>query len=132
MYSIDDPRISLVNQLMPLLLAGADPRLASLRVQWESTSTTIESNTNWGFFAHFAVPQFLPLVQPSHFCGGDALIAVQGLRTPAGCILYIEDGALSYLEVYTYDEPWEPPPRFMSIRSVQPIIPGEHVRPSTI
>jgi len=123
--------MSLARALMPMLLEGVDPRLHALRQQWQTAEVGIRSSTNWGFFAHFSVPPYAQQISGPDFCGGDAVINVHGLSFHAGCILYVEDGTLSVLEVYTYDEPWEPPPRFLSISSVTPVIPGERARASS-
>lgn len=124
----EDSRMSLVCALMPMLLSGDDPRLDVLRQQWQTAGVGIRSTTNWGFFAHCDVSPSAQRISGPDFCGGDAVINVHGLSFHAGCILYVEGGALSVLEVYTFDEPWEPPPRFLSISSVTPVIPGERAR----
>ena len=124
----EDPRYALTQQLLPLLLAGTDLRLLALREQSKNASVLIQSETNWGFYAKFTVAESARHVEPSSFCGGNAIIHVQGLRIPAGCILYVENGVLSFLEVYTCDEPWEHPPVFLSVSQVEPIVPGEHAR----
>ena len=84
----------------------------------------IKSDTNWGFFAELSVPSSIGKIEPSDFCGGNAEIQVEGLRAPAGCVLYVENGTLSYLEVYTHDEPWNDPPVFNTVSSIEPIIPS--------
>lgn len=127
MSNSEDTRLDLTRELMPMLLAGADPRLDLLRRQWQVADTVIESETNWGFFAHFSIGQSAVAVIPPTFCGGNAVIQVSRLRVPAGCVLYVERGYLSFLEVYTHDEPWEHPPKFLSVTEVVPIIPGEHL-----
>ncbi|MBQ1782347.1 MAG: hypothetical protein II007_01695 [Gammaproteobacteria bacterium] len=123
---------ALTQQIVPLLLAGEDSRLSALRAQYEASSVSFRAETNWGFFATFQVPQELPIVEPLNFCGGDANIQVTGVTNNAGCVLYVEGGRLSFLEVYTYDEPWPSPPKFGEISFVKPIIPGERVAPKDI
>jgi hypothetical protein len=128
MRNTEDVRLALTRELMPGLLAGTDPRLDALRRQWEGATIVIESETNWGFYAHFSIALPSVTVEPPDFCGGNASINVCGLRVPAGCILYVKLGRLSALEVYTHDEPWDDPPSFLSVSDVTPIIPGEPVR----
>ena len=123
-----DSRLDLAKQLLPPLLQGSDPRLAVLRAQLEVASVSIKSNTNWGFFAELRIPGTAVKLEPPDFCGGSAEIEVEGVHVPAGCVLYVEHGALSYLEVYTHDEPWKHPPVFKRVSSIQPVVPGEHVR----
>jgi hypothetical protein len=123
-----DSRLVLAKQLLPTLLQGSDPRLAVLRAQLEVASVSIKSNTNWGFFAELGIPGTAAKLEPPDFCGGNAEIEVEGVRVPAGCVLYVEQGVLSYLEVYTHDGPWEHPPVFKKVSFIQPVVPGEHVR----
>jgi hypothetical protein len=125
-----DPRYELTQRLLPLLLAGTHPRLLTLREQLQNASALVQSETNWGFYAKITVADSVRRVEPSNFCGGNAVIEVQGLRIPAGCILYVENGVLSFLEVYTCDEPWEHPPVFLSVSQVEPIVPGENAPPN--
>jgi hypothetical protein len=54
-----------------------------------------------GFFADFRVSPSAQRVTAADFCGGDAVIQVQGLHQPAACILYIENGELSVLPTDT-------------------------------
>ena len=111
---------------MPLLLEGEDLCLTGLRSQWQLAKVAIQSDTNWGFYADFEVPDGTEKVEPRDFAGGYAVIKVEGVQNDAGCILYVKDGRLEFLEVYTYDEPWEPPPKFGAIIQHLPIVPGEN------
>ena len=121
-----EPRLELVQRLMPLLLDGEDPCLTRLRQQWQLAKVTIQSKTNWGFYADFEVPDGTEKVAPPDFAGGNAIIKVEGVKNDAGCILYVRNGNLAFLEVYTYEEPWEPPPKFGEIIQHLPIVPGEN------
>ncbi len=129
-FTVQDPRLALAKDILPRLLEGSDERLAVLRTQLDEASVCVRGDTNWGFFADVLVSRSAQRLASPDFCGGDAQIEIEGLRTPAGCVLHVEDGALSYLEVYSFDEPWESPPKFGKILRVRPIIPGENVRRS--
>ena len=121
-----ESRLALVQRLMPLLLEGEDQRLACLRKQWVVSEVEIQSETNWGFYADFAVPDGMETVEPPDFAGGNAIIKVDGVKNDAGCILHVKSGRLECLEVYTYDEPWESPPQFGAVVQFKPIVPGEN------
>jgi hypothetical protein len=121
-----EPHLELVKRLVPLLLEGEDQRLRNLQKQWQVAEVKIQCETNWGFYAYFGVPEGMEKVEPPDFAGGNAVIKVEGIKNDAGCILYVRNGELDFLEVYTYDEPWEPPPHFGAITQHLPIVPGEN------
>ena len=124
--AVIEVRHQLAQRLMPLLLEGEDPCLACLRKQWHAAEVSIQAETNWGFYAHFVVPDGIEKAEPPDFAGGSALIKVQGVANDAGCILYVRGGKLECLEVYTYDQPWEPPPQFGTVVQYVPIVPGQN------
>ena len=121
-----EPYLELVKRLVPLLLEGENPSLENLQKQWRVSMVTIQCETNWGFYAYFGVPEGTRKAEPPDFAGGNAIIKIEGVKNDAGCILYVENGQLDFLEVYTYDEPWEPPPHFGAIAQHVPILPGEN------
>jgi hypothetical protein len=92
--------------VMSFLLAGADPVLAILREQFHHAELLSREFTGVGFYTNFTVPvdmQRLPGT-PSFFFG-DVEAAVPALQHGAGFLLRVTDGALDFLEGYTYDEP---------------------------
>lgn len=109
----------LARELIPALLEGEDPRLKTLLLQWQTANVTIDAASSWGSYADIAVQPEAPRVQAMSLCGGDAVIPVLDCREPAGCVLYVVDGALHCLEVYSVVE-WERPPVFGPARHVQP------------
>ncbi len=110
---------SIVRELIPVLLEGDDPRLKTLLLQWQTAEVTIDAASSWGFYADIAVLPEAPRVQSISLCGGNAVIPVLDCREPAGCVLYVVDGALRFLEVYSVVA-WEQPPVFGPARHVQP------------
>ena len=93
--------------VMRLLLTGDDPVLAILCEQFHHAQLLSREYTGVGFYTHFAVPvdmQRLPGT-PSFFFG-DVEAAILSLQHGAGFLLRVTDGALDFLEGYTYDEPW--------------------------
>ena len=107
------------NALVPLLLEGDDPQLEILRNQWRTSNLSISSPSAWGFYADIVVPQEAPIAAANQ-CGGNAEIPVNGEKQPAGCVLYVVDGRLKFLEVYTTID-WETPPIFGLPSHVEPL-----------
>ena len=106
--------------LVPLLLDGDDPQLEILRNQWRTSNLSISSPSAWGFYADISVPQDAPIAAAANQGGGNAEIPVNGEIQPAGCVLYIADGRLKFLEVYTAVD-WEAPPIFGLPSHVEPL-----------
>ena len=109
----------LAQELIPMLLQGDDPRLELLRQQWLVATVTISNASSSGFYLDIAIPSGASRVDAQDQCGGNAVIPVNGYDQPAGCILYIADGALHFLEVYNFTA-WETPPHFGPPSHVQP------------
>jgi hypothetical protein len=92
--------LRLVRELIPMLLEGEDPRLETLRRQWQAATATISAASSCGFYADIAVPPEAPRLEAASQYGGNAVIPVSDCEPPAGCVLYVVDGALHFLEVY--------------------------------
>jgi hypothetical protein len=114
----------MVERLMPELLAGDHPALQLLREQWHRVRIFHFSLSGAGFFADFEVPTELAKTSPENFEGGDARLGLTGCKRGGGCILFVRDGHLSFLEGYTYDELWDETTEVTSIDNVVPIDPG--------
>ena len=63
--------------------------------------------SGFGFFTHFDVPPQAPKLQgrPS-IRFGDVYATMDCLEYGAGFLLFIDNGVLTMLEGFTYDEPW--------------------------
>ena len=109
----------LARELIPMLLEGEDARLKTLLLQWQTANMTISAASSCGFYADIAVLPEAPRVQAASLCGGNAVIPVLDCQEPAGCVLYVVDGALHFLEVYSVVA-WEKPPLFGPPQDVQP------------
>ncbi len=97
----------LEEQVLQMLLAGDDPALVTLRYQLELAKRSAREYTGVGFFTHFDVPQEVPRLSGNPSIKfGDVIAEMDGLQRGAGFLLFIENGALSMLEGYTYEEPW--------------------------
>jgi|HubBroStandDraft_1064217.scaffolds.fasta_scaffold371288_2 hypothetical protein len=98
---------ALERDVMQMLLNGDDPVLAILREQLRVATVSERKMTGVGFHTHFSVPPTTSRVleNPS-FEIGDIAAQVQGVQHGAGFLLFVRDGFLSFLEGFTYDEPW--------------------------
>src|SRR4249919_939894 len=103
--------LRLARELVPLLLQGDDPRLETLRRQWQVATISISSPSSCGFYADVSLPLDAPLIAAPNQGSGNAEIPVLGADQPAGCILYVVDGRLHFLEVYNVVE-WAVAPSF--------------------
>lgn len=106
--------------LVPLLLVGDDVRLEVLRRQWQLAEKRLSDASDCGFYLDIAVPADAPRLDVPDQCGGDAVIPVAGDDLPAGCVLYVVEGALSYLEVYSATS-WDVEPVFGAPTQIQPL-----------
>jgi hypothetical protein len=113
--------VSLVNRLMPRLLAGEHPALVALREQLNSATISEVEMTGCGFYARFAVAADAPLASPPRLTGGSAKIELSDAKHGAGCVLFVRDGRLSTLEGYTYDDDWPEDARVLSVGDIVPI-----------
>ncbi len=102
-----DKTHQLVEQVLQMLLAGDEPVLDILRKQLEVAKRGPLEKTGVGFFVHFDLPQEASRVpgNPS-ITLADVFAEIEGLQYGTGFILFVDDGILSMLEGYTYDEPW--------------------------
>ena len=107
-------------ELVPLLLQGDDPQLKVLSDQWRAATISISEPSTSGFYADISVPSGVPLVSAPDQGGGNAEIPVIGEQLPAGCVLYIVNGQLKFLEVYTAVD-WQAPPSFGQPAQVEPL-----------
>jgi hypothetical protein len=121
----------LADTLVPRLLEGDDPRLDTLRTQWRAAAIRIVSPSPFGFHVDIAVPAELPRIAAPDQSGGNAVIPVEGIASPAGCVLSIVDGALACLEVYALED-WGTSPRFGAPGHVRPLALHETTSPVTL
>lgn len=94
----------LVDPVMDALLSGDQPHLRTLRTQYERGDVTVES-TDVGFFAEFETPAAVDAVPvDDRFVVGDVEASMAELEHGMGFVLFVDDGRISMLEGYTYDE----------------------------
>jgi hypothetical protein len=89
------------------LLDGDDDILATLRKQSEAAVVVQREMTGVGFYTTFSIPDSIDRLPDNRsFQFGDVVADMPGLEHGAGFLLFVKDGALDFLEAYTYDEPW--------------------------
>jgi hypothetical protein len=113
--------LGLIERLMRLLLTGDDPLCSVLRAQHEASQVVDLELTGVGFFANFEVPADAARCSPSNFVGGNAAIDIEGVEHGAGCVLFVRDGVLCFLEGYVYSGEWPEHPIVTAIRDVEPV-----------
>ena len=90
-----------------LLLAGNDPMLIELRNQYNTASIKNIEMTGVGVYINYSIhAKSIKLQEDCHFCFGDIEGKLDSLNNGIGFLLCIDKGVLSFLEIYTYDEPW--------------------------
>jgi len=105
------------------ILAGAHPVLQLLRGQLSGLRVTKREETAAGFFADLGVDpgaMTSTTLFPSRLAIGDVEATIAGLRTGAGIVVFVDDGRLTLLEGFTYDEPWPGVPDSYSFRYRDP------------
>lgn len=102
---LNDNLEQLENDVLQLLLKGEEATLETLRSQLHSAERVHREKTGCGFFLHFNVAADAPrLPNRVSLRFGDVSAELEGLRHGAGFVLFIDDGLLTMLEGFTYDE----------------------------
>jgi hypothetical protein len=115
-----------VERLMPALTEGADPFLRTLRDQYMRSRIDSVELTGVGFYMDFLIPDDVPLTTPLVYAGGNATLCIDTAENGGGCVLFVKDGKLATLEVYTFDDlGWTEESRVTEIHDVVPPIAGE-------
>jgi len=119
----DAPRevLDLTAELLPRLLDGTHPAHEVLRSQYARSSVSRVELTGVGFFVTFALPDDVTRCVPADIAGGDAVIRYAESPTQAGCVLFVREGVLRELEVYTFDGSWPEHATVTSVESVMPL-----------
>lgn len=100
----------LEQEVMKMLLSGDDPVLLKLDEQYKLSQIERRKMTGVGFFIDFLLPGGTSLLENKQsFQLSDVKAEIEGLENGAGFVLFVQDGKLSMLEGYSYDEPWPSP-----------------------
>lgn len=103
MYTLNEFEQAVLDKL----LAGDHEILAGLREQAAHARVTSREQTDSGFYCNFEVPADIPTLNGSpDFELGDVDASVDGLEHGAGFLLFVRNGRISFLEGYSYEEPW--------------------------
>lgn len=97
--------------VLRVLLSGDDAGLEILRLQCDSAHVVSREYTGHGFFTGITTAADVPrLPYRGSVRFGDIGAALAGLEHGAGFLLFIDDGLITMLEGYSYDEPWPDSP----------------------
>ena len=101
-----EPASKFEEAVLAKLLEGDLPELELLRAQLQSAQVRREW-TGAGFWTEFAVEQAAPrLARRARLQITGVYGHHRDLKAGVGFTLFVEDGAVSSLEGYTYEEPW--------------------------
>jgi len=113
-------------ELMAFLLAGDEPPLPVLRLQWERTSVAKRvHDPQWGLWVDFAVGGDAPTAIPGHFEVNDVLVEFENVVGGGYCILFVRQGRLAALELANWVGPWRPGAILRSITYCRTILPED-------
>ena len=89
------------------LIEGSIPLLIELRKQFDVCTVKDREFTGHGFFADLSVPEETQKKVGLNLVLGDVLGEdIPELQRGAGFLLFINDGILTCLEGFSYEEPW--------------------------
>ncbi len=90
------------------LLEGEHPAMAAMQSQLGDLVITQRHHSGVGFFVHFELRNERKRISwfPPRVVFGDVQATIESLENGAGFLLVVENGAISILEGYSYDEPW--------------------------
>ena len=100
----------LEENLIHRFLAGEHSTLEALRMQAEAASVKSREFTGVGVYVNFTVPPELPRFGPSDLIFGDVNLELANAEPGVCALLYVEHGALSFLELVTSSGPWPEEP----------------------
>jgi hypothetical protein len=98
----------LERRVLEMLLAGDHPVLGILRAQFPRAKVVQREFTGVGFSTHFEIPSDVArLPDQRSFELGDVHADMPGLEAGVDFILFIREGAIDFLEGFTYgDDAW--------------------------
>jgi hypothetical protein len=97
---------NLESAVLRKLLSGNHPVLALLCDQFDVCRAKKREITGVGFFTDLDVSAYTGVRLELDLKFGDVVAEIDGLEHGAGFVLYVQQGLLTLLEGYTYDEPW--------------------------
>jgi hypothetical protein len=98
-------------RIIQALVATEGTTGETLWAQYEQASVLRRDFTGVGFSTYFTVPDAAPRLRDSRNpIGRLILIDLEGLQHGASAVLWVKDGVLDRLEVFTFTEPWPAEP----------------------
>ncbi|MDQ3280961.1 MAG: hypothetical protein M3Q69_06080 [Acidobacteriota bacterium] len=89
--------------VMTGLLAGDDPMLAALRVQYAAATVRDRERTSAGFVTRFEVPASAAPIDRKLLHLDDLQVELEGASTPADTSVHVHNGRLRSLECFVYE-----------------------------
>lgn len=93
-------------EVLNKLLDGTDKNYLILKNQVKNIVSISRELTGSGVFTRFEVSLGVEKTEVQNFSFGDVLAEIDGLKYGAGFLLYVENGVMTCLESYTYEECW--------------------------
>jgi hypothetical protein len=104
---VSDPLTPLESAVLDKLLAHDGEPFDTLRQQLAHSSVSKREFSGVGFFTHFSVPAQAPVLRNLRDAElGDVEAEITGLQHGAGFLLFVRGSVVSFLEGFSYDEPW--------------------------
>ena len=104
------------------LVDGPSPQHAVLRTQLAAATISTIRLTGAGMYADFRVPSDIPSIGSCDLQGGQVAIHAAELDVPAGALLWVRNGSLAFLEVYTHgNRVWPDEPHITALTDVVPL-----------
>ena len=103
---MEDRVVQLEKEIMKMLLEGDLPTLRILREQFRLSNVSDRRFSGVGFFTDFEVPDGTEKTDVKSFRLGDVIAEIDHLKHGAGFLLFVENGVISMLEGFCYDENW--------------------------
>ena len=104
MYSEPNPTATAFELgLLDALLAGEHPYLDILRRQLAAARAVSREWNPAGEYLNFAVAASIDRVAPANFEISDVSFGLKDVPHGGGAILFIREGAIAFLETFTYD-----------------------------
>ena len=98
---------NLEHAVLEMMLAGDNSDLKILREQFSKAGVLTREMTGHGFFTNLEISAVFPrLSRKGRVAITDISANLPKLKNGAGFVLFVDDGALSCLEGFSYDEFW--------------------------
>lgn len=98
---------ALEQAIVDLLLLGDHPALDVLRRQWATAEITNRAMSGVGCFVAIGVPTGAPILSTDRrITFGDVVVDLADREAAIGGVLFVDQGVLAMLELFTFDGSW--------------------------